>query len=170
VPETYSYSRSEDVNYGIYYRFNNHKFEYVVYFNNSIYSDLVSGYDHLKLSYSLGFFSRDENEDVRKNSDNKVRDTIIEIVVDFLRSAEPETVLLFHCNISDNRQYMRHLTFARWYKQSEVKDMVKMETIQVDIKETKNYVGYIVHSENPNSEKINDEFEVIAYTILQEQK
>lgn len=82
------------------------------------------------------------------NKDDRVWSTIYAIVLDFIESSGPETVLLYHCDSSDNKQASRGKLFDNIYeKLPEGHDMVKY-SLEVDVKakdgiDQRNHLGFL---------------------------
>jgi hypothetical protein len=169
VPEEdyYSYLQEELENFTQVYLFTTFQFAYTVYFNPSEYSGILENYPYLlDKSYAYGFFNQKFNADARKLRDEKVSNTIIKITHDFLNWAGEDTVLLFHCDTSDERQACRHKLFLNWYERGEI-DNLEMISLEVDMTTKKYYIGYITKKENPNLTKLQEEFDTLAVKLIE---
>lgn len=171
MSESYRFLRVNDDAYGIVYTFYTKKYGYTIYFNDSVYADLVADYKHLSIkSFSFGFFNADLDPAQKAVGDNNISKTIIEIVGDFFEAEGKDAVILFHCDAIDERQLMRHKTFARWYKNSDIQETIKMYTIEVDVGSTKHYMGYICHADNEHIQQLTEEFESVAQKLAPDPK
>lgn len=166
MPESYPFLRIEDEFYGIVYTFSTEKFGYTAYFNNSAYADLVAEYEYLsEKSYSFGFFNKDLAPEIKNARDENVSYTIIKIVEEFFDSEGLDSIILFHCDVADKRQYSRHKTFATWYKNSHVTENIIMHSLEVDVLDTKHYLGFICHTTNEHLPQLMQEFETVAQKL-----
>jgi hypothetical protein len=166
VTETYDYVRVLDEVYGIVYTFQNAKYGYTVYFNESVYKDMVAGCEILSQgSFSFGFFGRDLRPDERKVQDPCIGSTISSIIIDLFQKEGEIAVILFHCDGSDGRGLSRHKIFSKWYRESDIQGIVLMHQIEVDVEEQIHYLGFICHIDNPNFEQIKKEFEGVAQKL-----
>ena len=161
----YSYLQEEQPDFTQVYTFSTRQFAYTVYFDPSEYSNILHDYPFLlDKSYAFGFFNLRYNYE-RRVPDEKISTTIIKIAEDFIKWAGIETVLLFHCDTSDERQACRHKLFLKWYERGEV-DHLEMVSLEVDMEIKKYYIGYITRKDNPNLPQLQEEFETLALRLI----
>ena len=90
-------------------------------------------------------------------NDKKVRDTIFGIIEEFFNS-NPE-ILLYQCETGDNRQAMRDRLFLRWFNEYELSDKYFIKVSEIIAEKVANYTAVIVQKDNPNLEKIIQDFD-----------
>ena len=90
-------------------------------------------------------------------NDKKVRDTIFGIMEEFFNS-NPE-ILLYQCETGDNRQAMRDRLFLRWFNEYELSDKYFIKVSEIIAEKVANYTAVIVQKDNPNLEKIIQDFD-----------
>lgn len=167
--ESYSFLRILDEGKGIVYTFSNEKYGYTIYFNDSVYKDLLEGCKLLSQgSYSFGFFNTDIAPDERKKGDPRIGVTMSKIIEDFFQADGKNSIVLFHCDGTDSMGLHRHKTFSRWYRDSEIKEVVTMYQIEIEVENETHYLGFICHNENTNIEEIKMEFDSVAQNLTPE--
>jgi len=169
LEDFYSFIKEEDEDGSIFYHFITPKnFVYTVYFKVDEYSVYVNDFPLLLQSgYAFGFKKSFINKERVKNSlDFKVFDTLYQIILDFISDNGDDTVLLYHCDTSDEKQLYRSRLFDKWEKR--IKDShLERHCVEVCIDNKDFYLGFITPSKNPNIESLNSEFESFSYFIIQ---
>ena len=164
----YSFLKLDDGS-EIYYQFSTAQSDlYTVYFSPDEYSDFVKHYPNL-LTYGFAFgFHKQKTTDSKNCLDENILETIYRIVLDFMSSNDNKTVLLYHCDQSDNRQSFRNRLFDKWANIIEERNEIKKRSINVviDGRDSENvYMGFIVHCTNAVIDDIQTEFDGFAYNL-----
>ena len=168
----YSYT-IEDTDESCSYVFHSEAIQklYAVDFDAYMYSDLLEHYPYLlSKGYALSFYSHSLITPPQKHKhDIVVSSTIIHIIQEYFTTRGNETVLLYHCDHSDDRQECRHRLFEKWYRQGVLPDLTK-EGVEVEVpienEVKKYYLGYLTHRQNPHLESIKQEFGAFSYNMV----
>ncbi len=97
--------------------------------------------------------------------------TIIKIIQDHFDLLGNDSVLLYHCDNSDNRQRTRDLLFNSWYNKynlsgSFIKEALEVELVDENKKIRPYYIGFITPINNSKLSILKDEFEDFATRIV----
>jgi len=170
----YSFLSEEDEEGNISYGFiTDYGLVYVVYFNVNEYTPYVEDFSTLlQDGYAFGFNRIRPNKHQKNSADPKVFSTIHQILLDFFKDKGNNTVLLYHCDDSDNKQRGRNKLFNDWnvnYKAQPDQLLVK-HSVEVDVPRKDHlrtvYLGYIISNQNPESDKIAQQFEDFAVALI----
>jgi hypothetical protein len=123
---------------------------YIVYFTEFFLLD-IDGHDLQVISF--GFTCN--NPDAIKTYDNSVRDTIIHIIKEFFIS-QPNGALLYMCTGSDGRSRNRHITFGRWFHETDSE--LEKHNFAAQDPESSFYSSIILNISNPEKERIIEAF------------
>ena len=171
-PNYYSYIKEEDndVEYTFYSALND--IIYNVTFSIDDYSSYWDNFSTLlQNGYSFGFRSK-KFSSRKRVQDDLVFATIYKIMSDFMENVGKETVLLYHCDTSDNRQSYRNKLFNNWEKLVTDTQFYK-HSIEAEIQKpghstTANYYfGFITFLDNPQLDTLKQEFESFSYYIIE---
>jgi len=148
---------------------------------NTIYAinfDLSEYVEHLQdfpallqngYSFSIFCFPPEVDNIEKRKYDKKISNTIFRIILNHFSNVGTESVLLFHCDSSDNLQRCRHILFNRWFNSCSMKIDYVMETLEVEIaKETPvmHYLGYITMKNNPDFAVLQEEFNSFSMHMI----
>ena len=143
---------------------------YSVYFNIREYDHYIDTYPHLfNKGYGFGFFQMTRPIH-KKKLDERINQTIENIISNFFATHGNEVVLLFHCDYSDSRQMCRDKLFTGWYNNSQEKDNYKRERYEATITETgvTHFMGFITLNSNPHLELVQLEFDACSFNLMQQ--
>jgi hypothetical protein len=147
-----------------------------VYFDPDQYNDFVINYPTLlNCSYGFGFHPLSASVTESQKTDEKLRNTVLKIILDFLENQKKEAVLLYHCDHSDGKQAARHRKFNQWHNcfpdnHRVIRETIELEKISQDGKSEKYYMGYITMKDNSNSISVKSEFENFAIELANKEK
>jgi hypothetical protein len=99
------------------------------------------------------------NSKKRKGVDEKVKNTIIYLITEFL--ANEVNVLIFVCDSADNGAESRRNLFAKWHKYSELEFVHKQDFEIIGGQEEKIFASALLNKTNPQFENI---IQIIADT------
>ena len=132
----------------LFYEFNtDYGVDYTVGF---MPSDLLSGAE----VYEFVITNSNKQKSPR---DPKLRQTILALVVEFFRCSE--SVMLYICETSDNRQQSRYRLFESWFHSYlHKKAFASLSAIVPDDEGVMNYVAVILRLDNPRFNDVVDQF------------
>lgn len=168
----YSFIKEEDndVEYTFYSEIND--IIYNVTFSIDDYSLYLNDFPTLlQNSYSFGFRSKKFSQKNTKK-DNLIFPTIYKIINNFMDYAGKQTVLLYHCDVADDKQTYRNKLFNNWGKLVNGTNLYK-HSVETEIQKTEQsskinyYFGFITFLDNPNIDKVKQEFESFTFYIIQ---
>jgi hypothetical protein len=166
----YSFLQEQDEDGSFFYYFGtSQNFVYTVYFKIDEYSQYVRNFPLLlQNGYALGFRKTSLAGNLsNKSYDTKIFPTIFQIINDFFESNGNETVLLYHCDTSDEKQEKRSRLFNKW--ESYLEDtFLERHSIEVRINESDYYLGFITSTQNADINELKIEFDDFAFFIIQE--
>ncbi|OOQ61155.1 DUF6169 family protein [Mucilaginibacter pedocola] len=169
MDQFYSFIKEEDEDGSIFYLFvTRYNFVYAVYFKVDEYSDYVENFPLLlQKGFAFGFRKNSLNDSQYKRSeDAQVFTTMYHIIKDFFKANGNETVLLYHCDSADGRQFFRSKLFDKWQRQVEETNFER-HAINVSIADKDFYLGFITLTDNPSINQLREEFEAFSYFIIQ---
>jgi len=168
----YPYIQEEDGDDIIAYSFiSSNGAIYAIYFDPYQYLEYVNDYPIL-LSYGFGLgFYRKAKEGTIYGNDNLISATISQIILDFLESNPPDTVLLYHCDYKDGKQKGRNKIFNNWYTKSPYNNTIIKNSIPIYINNQDGvvsdyYLGYLTNSNNTNIDALETEFLLFAENLI----
>ena len=133
---------------GLSYRFIT---DYKVVYNIGFMPDELFPYD-----FSYQFVIVNSNN-LKSPRDLKLKQTILTFLFEFFRN--PEVVLVYMCDTSDQRQRMRSRLFESWFKSSpRQNDFLLLSTQVSDEEGIMNYAAVITRKDNPHRTQIYEEF------------
>lgn len=146
---------------------------YSVSFDSSFYAEFSEIFPHLLSNgHSIAVFSFATEELDGASQDDKVKNTIFQVILTESRLPGNEnTVFIYHCDPTDDRQKARNVLFEKWFQETtNHQNLIVKSGIEVDIpvKEGENiphYLGYLTSANNPNAEQISREFNSFLYMI-----
>jgi len=148
--------------------FTDNELSYTIYFNVDEYSQVVDDFPNLlQKGYAFGFRRRQFIDSSKKVLDPKVFSTIHCIILDFLKKYGSETILLYHCDVSDKKQACRNKLFDNWEKKIIIDSILIKHSINVALGDNTYFLGFITLQTNPQIEQVKDEFEEFCVHLIQ---
>ena len=105
-------------------------------------------------AYEFGIYN--DNGKTSPN-DIKVKQTIISVIEEFFIN-NPD-ILLYQCETGDNKQNARQRLFYKWFNDSPNRDKYVLKVSSIIAEDTVNFIALIVNRNNPNIDRIIDDFE-----------
>lgn len=171
--EFHSYYREQQGDSRVDYTFDSNltKKIYNVSFDPNSFSDYTEKFPTLlSNSYVVAVYNKLFQTGVPISEDERVGNTIVKIIAEFLASLPDDAVLIYHCDSSDDKQSYRHVLFEKWKERRDVKDKYLNEVIEVEIpqgdKTISHYLGYITKETNANVKEISDEFGSFCFYMI----
>jgi hypothetical protein len=169
----YSFLKVESEDSSVFYQFiTQNNIAYTVYFSIDQYEQYVDQYPVLlQKGYAFGF-RRQKFDSTQKNIyDDRVNVSIYHIISDFIKDKGDETILLYHCDVSDGKQSYRNRLFNAWEKifvdSHLIKHSIEVQIDTNDNESTFHYLGFITLSRNPLLEEVKKEFDEFSIYLVQ---
>lgn len=105
-------------------------------------------------AYEFGIYN--DNGKTSPN-DIKVKQTIISVIEEFFIN-NPD-ILLYQCETGDNKQNARQRLFYKWFNDSPNRDKYVLKVSSIIAEDTVNFIAIIVNRNNPNIDRIIDDFD-----------
>lgn len=105
-------------------------------------------------AYEFGIYN--DNGKTSPN-DIKVKQTIISVIEEFFIN-NPD-ILLYQCETGDNKQNARQRLFYKWFNDSPNRDKYVLKVSSIIAEDTVNFIALIVNRNNPNIDRIIDDFD-----------
>lgn len=110
------------------------------------------------------------DKEFSKRNDPKVENTLVEIIKHYLRRHNRESVLIYHCDTTDNRQHCRDRLFENWFSKFNHNDEFYKDRVMVELPQENGiareyYLGFITNNSNPNIKLVKEEFSRFSYIL-----
>ena len=86
-----------------------------------------------------------------------MRETVFCIIEEFF--AQNPEIFLYQCETGDNRQAMRDRLFLRWFSEYEHSDHYYIKVAEIIAEKVSNFAAVIVQKNNPELERIINDFD-----------
>lgn len=105
-------------------------------------------------AYEFGIYN--DNGKTSPN-DIKVKQTIISVIEEFFIN-NPD-ILLYQCETGDNKQNACQRLFYKWFNDSPNRDKYVLKVSSIIAEDIVNFIALIVNRNNPNIDRIIDDFD-----------
>ncbi len=167
----YSFTQDELPDGSFIYTFITHNdLCYSVEFDLSQYDQHLDNFPILlQQGYALNIFCASFTQEQKRKYDEGVRNTISMIIWTHFNNCGKDSILLFHCDHSDNKQRARHIVFNSWFNEGEFLTKYRKESLEFLINQDppiKHYIGYLTMRENKFRDRLEEELERFSYFMI----